>query len=208
VSRALSWKEYRETASKAEVLRQLVALGYEITQRSFYRHCQQGKCRLNEEGFFSRRLVKAYVESAGLIRNGESATDNDSADVALSIEKQQKEIDKLDWHNKTAALNYKKAAGLLIEREGVYLEIAARSVALDSSFTVKIKEEEAPRLIAAVGGDLNKLPEFQDLLQEAWDDLMNSFCTTDTFEVLFEDEDLDVDQLLSVDVGNQEEETE
>jgi len=183
----MEWQEYQDTGNKAEVLRQLIDLGYDITQRTFYRHCKQGKCRQNPDGVFSRRLVRQYVEAEGLRRKGE-AEDDDGPDVSLAIEKQRLENRKLEWANKKAQLDYEKAIGQVIEREAVYLEIAARWTVLNSSFLGDIVDEKSRELIVSVNGDLTKLAEFQDLLKSYWIDIANSFCTMDEFEVLFDDE--------------------
>jgi len=183
-----AWAEFSDGKSKAEILRQLQDLGYELSQRTFYRHCAQGKCRTGKGGVYSRRLVKAYVEAEGLRRNGSDPDDTDSPNSALSVEKQILENEKLRLHNLRAASEYKKDEGLLIEREALYLELAARAVALDNGFRQTI-EIESPALIAVLGGDLVRQPEFIDLLLGIWNELLNSYATTEEFEVLFEDEE-------------------
>jgi hypothetical protein len=183
------WSEYIETGNKAEVLRQLHELGYQdLTQRTFYRDCKDGKCKRNADNLYSRRLVKQYVETKGLLRSGETAEDN-GPDVAQSLLKQKLENEKLDWHNKNARLDYEKKAGALIERDGVYLEIAARYVALDGAFRQKL-DTSAAEIIAAVGGDQARILEFTEMLRGMWDELLNSFVTMDEFEVLFQEEDV------------------
>ncbi len=181
-----AWAEYQETKVKASVLGQLLDLGYELSQRTFYRHCKQGKCRVNRDGVFSRRLVKQYVETEGISRTGQDIEDN-GPDVALSIEKQRLENEKLQINNGHAALKFKKDQDLLLEREALYLEMAARTVALDNGFRQLI-DMEAPAMIATVKGDVTRLSEFTDMLHQLWNELLNSFSTTDEFEVLFEEE--------------------
>ena len=184
-----AWVEFEDSKNRADILRQLQDLGYEITQRTFYRHCTQGKCRAGKGGLYSRRLVKAYAESEGLIRHGADPEDTDGPNSALSVEKQRLENEKLRIHNQTAELEFKRKAGLLIEREALYLELSARVVALDNGFRQAI-EIEAPALIAALGGDLVRQSEFIELLQGIWNELLNSYATTEEFEVLFENEEI------------------
>ncbi len=183
-----AWVEFKEGKNKAEVLRQLQDLGYELTQRTFYRHCQQGKCRLNQDGVYSRRLVKQYIEAEGIGRIGEPE-EKEGPNIALSIEKLQLENEKLKINNQHAALKFNKDQGLLLERDALYLEMASRTVALDNGFRQKI-EMEAPALIVAVKGELARQAEFTDLLLQVWDELLNSFSTADEFEVLFEDDEV------------------
>lgn len=182
------WSEYIETANKAEVLRQLQEMGYELlTQRTFYRHCKQGSCR-QKDGIYTRRLVKQYIEATGLRRTGESSGTDPGPDLAESIRKQQLENEKLEWHNKNAKIDHDKKVGALIEREGVYLEIAARYVTLDNAFRQKM-ETSAADIIAAVSGDQARIMEFNEMITAMWDEVLNDFCTMDRFEVLFAEDD-------------------
>lgn len=182
------WREFRETKVKADVLSQLVAMGYDLTQRTFYRHCKQGKCRVNTQGVYSRRLVKQYIEAEGIIRTGEPV-DADGPDMALSVEKQRLENEKLRISNQHASLKFQKDQGQLIEREALFLEMASRAVALDNSFRQAI-DMEAATLIAAVKGDASRQAEFLDLMSQIWNGLLNAFAATDEFEVLFDDEEI------------------
>jgi hypothetical protein len=185
---ALEWSQFVDTNNKAEVFRFLTAAGYAVVERTFYRHCDQGKCHQNKDGIYTRRLVKQYVEAEGIRRAGESGTEESGPDVSESIRKQKLENEKLEWHNKTAELKFKKDAGDLIEREGVYLELAARYVTLDNAFRQKL-ETSAPEIIAAVGGDQTRIVEFSEMILTMWDEMLNGFVAVDEFEVLFADED-------------------
>jgi hypothetical protein len=180
-----AWAEFRESKSKADILRQLQDLGYEITQRTFYRHCSIGKCQTGKDKKYTRRTVKAYVEAEGLPRNGVDADESDGPSGALSVEKQRLENEKLRLHNATAEIEYKKKTGQLIEREALYLELAARAVAIDNGF-LQMVEIEAAALIVAVRGDQSRQPEFVSMLRDIWHTLLNTYSTTDEFEVLFE----------------------
>jgi hypothetical protein len=182
------WQEYIESSNKAEVLRQLHDLGYKLTQRTFYRQCKEGKCRPGKDGVYTRRLVKQYIDAAGIRRTGAPAGEDNGPDIALSLRKQKLENEKLEWHNKKSQLDYEKAAGALIEREGIYLELAARFVTLDNAFRQKL-DTAAPEIIAAVGGDQTRLVEFSEMVMTMWDEMLNSFVSLDEFEVLFADEE-------------------
>ena len=181
-----AWAEYQDTKKKAEVLRQLLDLGYQLTERTFYRHCKQGKCRVNEEGFYSRKMVKdQYVEAEGIVRSGQQAGDN-GPDVGMSVEKQRLENRKLELHNEREELKHKKDLGLLIERPGLYLEIAARQVALDGMFR-QLVDMEGSQIITLANGDMSRLPELKEYLFTAWEDMLRTFSNIDEFEVIFDD---------------------
>ena len=182
-----SWKEYEETKSKASVLRQLHDLKYELTQRTFYRHCKNGQCRVNDEGVYSRRMLKLYIEAEGIKQTGNTVEDENGPSTVLSVEKQQLENQKLRIQNRTSELNLKKKEGKLIERERFDTEMSTRAVALSNGFHQMI-EMEAPALITAVGGDVSRLVEFVDLISQVWDELLNNYSRNDEFEVLFEEE--------------------
>ena len=185
-----AWAEYTDTKNKADVLRQLHDLGYELTERTFYRHCQQGKCRVNEDGLYSRKMVKdQYVVALGIVRSGQEV-ETDGPDVAMSVEKQRLENRKLELHNQREELKHKKEQGLLIERPGLYLELAARHVVLDGLFR-QLVDMEGGKLITLVGGEMSHLAEFKEYLFSAWEEMLRGFVNTDEFEVLFEDEEGD-----------------
>ena len=182
------WSDFVETANKRDVYRQLTEMGYQVSERTFYRHCAQGKCRKNEDGVYSRRLVKSYADLEGLARVGVDQDEDDGGKVAVKqAEKIDKENEKLEWSNRLLKLKYERSVGRLIEREGLYLELAARMVALDTGFRQRLSME-APKLIASIGGDLNRQLEFEDLaLELVWNELLNDYCSIDEFEVLFDD---------------------
>lgn len=182
------WSEYSDTASKAEVFRFLAAAGYAVVERTFYRHVAQGKCHQNKEGVYTRRLVKQYVESEGIRRAGEAGGEEDGPDISAAIRKQVLENEKLEWHNKAAKLKYEQESGALIEREGVFLELAARYVTLDNAFRQHL-DQAAPEIILAVGGDQTRLVEFAGMMLAMWDEMLNGFVNVDEFEVLFSEED-------------------
>ena len=183
-----AWAEFLDSKKKADILRQLHDLGYDLTQRTFYRHCAQGKCRVGKSGLYTRRQVKSYVEAEGIVRlTAEIEDETEAPSSALSVEKQILENEKLRLHNESAAMNNRKQAGLLIEREALYLELAARVVALDNGFRQMV-EVNCPAMITAMNGDMGRQPEFSDLLLTYWNDLLNSFATTEEFEVLFQAE--------------------
>ncbi len=205
------WSDFRETPVKLDVFRQLDAMGYQVTQRTFYRHCKEGKCRRNADGVFSRRLVKAYCDAEGLARNGAETDDDDGGKLAVKQSvKIDRENEKLELSNKLLKLKYERSIGKLIERDGLYLELAARTVALDTGFRQKLSME-APKLIASIGGDLNRQLEFEDLVLElVWNELLADYCAVDEFEVLFDDlaeetaDATDVDELIDTGEGGDE----
>lgn len=186
--KSIAWAEYEDTKDKANVLRQLNALGYELTKSTFYRHCDKGLCRVNDEGVYSRRMVKSeYVEAVPIIRTGEHGGQG-GPDVALSVAKQKLENQKLELHNRREALKVKKEEGQVFEKGAFYLEMAARTVTLDNSYIQKM-DLEGPSIITAVGGDVSRMPEFMDLVTTIWNELLNGFSSTEEFEVIFDGDD-------------------
>lgn len=182
----MEWQEYQDTDVPKEVHRQLEEMGYDIAQSTFYRHCDRGSCGKNEKGFYTRRMVSDYVKAKGLLRNGEVEDSAPGPDMSLSLAKQRLENEKLELHNKRERLKAAKDEGSVIEREGLYLEIAAREVALDGMFRQRM-EMDATQIIAAVGGDTARLPEFNEMIFAIWEELMTDFANVEEFEVLFED---------------------
>jgi len=180
---SLNWSDYADTANKAEVLRHLQGMGYQISQRTFYRHCKRGKLHKNTDGVYSRRLVKQYVKEAGLYRPGREP-DSGGNPEDLAAEKLQAEVEKLKASGARERLKLERERGRLIERDLLYPELAARAVTLDTGFRQMV-HVEASMLIQLVGGNLNRQTEFVDYLLQAWNELMNGYASTDEFEVFF-----------------------
>ncbi|MBU1233308.1 MAG: hypothetical protein KKD01_01200 [Proteobacteria bacterium] len=182
------WSDFSDTSSKAEVLRHLQAMGYDITQRTFYRHCEQGKLHKSTNNIYTVRLVQQYVKSVALYRPGTAPGEGSNVED-LAAEKLKKEIKKLDEGGRREELKRKKEEGLLIERPALYLELAARAVALDTGFRQMVHMESSS-LIVAVKGDINRQRDLEDMLLQAWNNLLDSYATKDEFEVLFEDDNI------------------
>lgn len=187
-TRLMEWQEYQDTDVPKEVHRQLEAMGYDIAQSTFYRHCERGKCAKNDSGLYTRRMVSDYVKAESLLRNGETEGSSPGPDMSLSLEKQRLENEKLRLHNKRENIKAAKDDGSVIEREGLYLEIAARLVALDGMYRQR-HEMDATQIITAVGGDISKLPEYNEMVFAIWEELMTEFGNVEEFEVLFEDQE-------------------
>ena len=180
------WSDFSETSVPAEAFRQLVAMGFNVKQSTFYRHCDKGRCRKNTNGLYTARMMKQYIEAEGYIRPGDDTEDENDNISSLTVRKLEGENEKLYWSNKQAKLKYEKEMGKLIEREGLNLEMAARTVAFATGYRQKVSME-SPKLITAMNGDITRQPEFEDLLLGIFDELLNEFCSIEEFSVLFDD---------------------
>ena len=197
-------RDLQPTGSVMAVLRHLQAVGYRVKKSTLYNHAGQGLLRKNGDGLYTPALVRKYVRQAGLPRLDGTASDlpdqpagslpdiqDHPAALApdqLPEEKLRQEVLKLRAQARREQLKADREAGRLIDREDLYLELAARAVVLNTGYR-QLVAMEAPAWIAAAHGDPALLPEVESMMLHAWDNLIGQYATRDRFEVLFDKEE-------------------
>jgi len=176
---SVAWSAFEDTANKQAVLRFLVAAGYQVAERTFYRHCKKGQLSQNENGLYTRRLVKAYAIAALLPPAGEEKTEDlESIKARLQIKKLEDEIARSRFADGKDRKRY-------IKRDEIDHEMAARAVVLDSG-TEHLFRTKAREWCVLVGGDPERAPELVEALLGGWHALLNRYASTEEFTVIFE----------------------
>ncbi|MDX9780963.1 MAG: hypothetical protein RBT66_07990 [bacterium] len=182
----ISWRSFQDTGNKSKVLRFLKAMGYQVADRSFFRHCSSGRLKTGVNGLYTARTVKAYA--ASLPRTGTAGLPEEEHESNLQNEKLRIDIQRGEISRQMEEIKLARLQGSVVDREALSLELAARAVALDSGYK-QLVASEAMEWIVLVGGDTDKLPEFIDELHQAWDELIGKYASQAEFEVLFEDQE-------------------
>jgi len=183
---APGWADFRDTANKAEVLRFLQRMGYAVAQRTFYRHCAEGKCKLGTGGMYSRRTVKSYADHhLHLAGSGPGPAVESEENLLQARLKEQVERERINRQRDEIRL--RRESGAVIDRDSLNLEVAARAVALDAGFRQTVNAR-AMEWIVVCGGNTDKIAELTALILRDWDELINTYATAGEFEVVFEDE--------------------
>ncbi len=176
------------------MLRHLRSCGYDISQSTLYRHVADGKLRKGTGGVYTPTMLRKYVRDVGLVRTMTADGQDDAGDGGemsadmLAEEKLRAEVAKLRAQAERERLKAEREAGRLIEREDLYLELAARAVVINTGFRQMVAVTMAD-VIAAVHGDPLRQQEAEDILVRAWDDMISEYARRDRFEVLFERDD-------------------
>lgn len=171
---------FTDSSKKADVLRALNSAGFKITRRTFYRDCEKGKLSPNEDGLYTKRLVKAYAQKY-ILPPAAPGTE------ALEAKKIRLQIQKLEQENEQNAFKFAKERGRYIKRDQISHEMAARGVVLDSG-TVQMFRAKAREWCVLVGGDPERAPELVEAMITGWNCLLNEYSRIQAFTVIFETE--------------------
>jgi len=166
-----------------EVLDFLEAEGWKVSKTSLYNHIKAAKLRPETDGTFTRRAVLAYARAHLQLLSTRQKTDDEDlqrkkllVDIAVQSERLKRE-----------KLKREQEEGLLIPREDVDLELAARAVVQDHEWTRAIQARSS-EIIALVGGDTAHAAELVRFLMEIKDEILNEFASTRFYHVLFASE--------------------
>ena len=183
VSSACDWKQFEDTRNRADVLRFLKKQQWQVTDRTFYRHCKDGKVRKNRNGFYTSRMVKKYAET-WLTRPSGKTVQQEGED--LLAEKTREEIERIRVDREHRRFKFEVEQKLYLPRADVEAELAGRAIVLDNGLTYLI-QANANELIALVGGDQTRSGELVAFLVEKKDRLMNEYAAMGDFVVDIEE---------------------
>jgi vacuolar-type H+-ATPase subunit I/STV1 len=175
-----SWSAFRDTASKADVLRFLLSAGYKVASRTFYRHCKTGLLNKNNDGFYTRRLVKKYAEN-----NLEHEDPDIGTAGELEVQKKQAEISRIRTIDARERFRLEKEKGNYLDRTLLGFELASRLVMLDNGFRNLVNAKSLKWIVQA-GGDQNKIPDLIESMLADWDGLLDKYADMETLELIFE----------------------
>ncbi|OLN31305.1 hypothetical protein DVDV_0093 [Desulfovibrio sp. DV] len=161
--------EGRLFAKKPGALAYLQGRGFAIQKTKFYADCKAGLVPTNAQGQYEEAVLLAYAAKLPVAAKEEDGKLNSEARRRLSADADHKSEQAL-----LAKMRREKLEGQLVARSEVARGLAARA----QFFRAQI-ENFGPllgaRIIAAVGGDEARLPEFLALWEEATADWMDAW---------------------------------
>jgi hypothetical protein len=186
MSKAIKEKAAKDKAekwkTKADVLEYLKKK-WAVEKSTFYNHsnpAHRDGGKLNKvKGWYLKTHVDAYAEKYLVPLDG--ATDDEQS--GLQRDKLQGEIRYQTVRSEKAELELDILKGKYLPRDQFDLEMAGRAGVLDNSFNHLI-ESRAQEIIALVGGDQKKAPEFIHFMKVAKDQMLSEFATTKEFQVI------------------------
>ena len=161
-------------------VKKLQDAGYKISDAQFYRHCKKGMVRINPDGSILEAEIRGYA--ANLKRVAGNIEDlND-----MQSQKTQQEVKKLELQNAKLKFDQAKEKGKYIPRADFEAELAARAAVFDTGFRHAFNVH-AREWIAIVAGKPEKSADFLQDLNRVLDEVLNSYATVKTFQVVFEE---------------------
>lgn len=161
-----------ETENFADLMRvtaYLQASGFRCSKSSVYRHAASGKLRAGKDGRFSLEQVHKYArrylrKAADQPRRLPKEHDDD-----LQSRKLRAEIDRLEGQARITRVRERVMSGAYMPRADAERDLARRAAFLKNDISFFIYAE-APRLVAFVDGDPEKVPEVIGLWIDAVDE--------------------------------------
>lgn len=180
VPREPVWESFEDTKVQAEVLRYLLATGWDVKKQTCYNHIGSGKLQKNRGGLYTKNAVKKYAE-LWLVHRGLGSTVGESEEN-LAKTKTRSEIKRIQTAEEKDRFDLEVKQGLYIPRDQVEKELASRVVVVDQSleFCYRSKITE---MVTMVGGDMGKAPLLLDLLIQNKNELMQQMASMGDFTI-------------------------
>lgn len=171
--------------SLLQVMDYLVVQGYKVSKSKIYRDAENGKIQAESDAAGNKSVTAlAAWEYAEKHLEKTGVNKGDLKNLQATKLMQAIKIQEIDHRRKTFDLE--KEQGKYIPKAEFEAELAARASVLDSGFrnmfNIKVRE-----WIALVNGTPERAPDFLAALNRALDEQLNTYATTRTFLVMFED---------------------
>lgn len=175
-----SWNDFEVTKKISVVLRFLLALGYDVKQKTLYNHAKTGALQKNLDGFYTEKLTRRYVRERELKSKRDDVSLPDSGSAGKSI--YDTEISR--WRAAKEKQSFLKNQGLLGSRGEFNLQMAARLAVLDSKMRGFIDQYSA-EIIAIVGGDQEKRNDLSGFWLQIFNEAMREMSRPLDYRVIF-----------------------
>jgi hypothetical protein len=164
--------------------------GWQVSQSGIYKHKKEGKLLPASDGTYRQKDVDKYART-WLKLKSTGKKKQDKLDE-LQRMKLEKELEKLETENARSKLKFEVEQGKYIEKDRMFLEMAARAGVLDAGLNHWIQTGAAD-WIRLVDGDLKKIGELINDMNAGKDELLNHYAQTQEFQVIFDGNDIDDD---------------
>jgi hypothetical protein len=160
--------------------------GWRVSQSGLYKHRKEGKLTPASDGTCRRKDVDKYARTwLKLKSTGRKKQDRLDELQRLKLEE---ELEKIRTDNARSRLKFDVEQGKYIERDRMFMEMAARAGILDAGLNHWI-QTGAAGWIRLVGGDLKRIGELIAAMNAGKDELLNHYAQTQEFQVIFEGEE-------------------
>ncbi len=173
-------KSNSDFPSLREAVRHLQQAGYKVSKSKISRDKGKNLIKINSDGSVSETEVRAYA--ATLERKGGSIDDlND-----IHNRKTGKEIERLDEQIAKLKFEREKDQGKYVPKAEVDQKIISTLIVLDVSFR-QIMDMNMTDICHILKGDVKKLNNAKDYVDDLLDEMMNKLARTDSFSIKIEE---------------------
>jgi hypothetical protein len=177
--------------SLLQVMSYLIEQGYKVSKSKIYRDAENGKITVTTDDSGNKSVAAlAAWEYAEKHLEKVGANKGDLKNLQATKLMQAIKIQEVEHLRKTFDLE--KEQGKYIPRADFESELAARAAVLESGFR-HLFNVKAREWIAIVGGKPERTADFLAALNAGLDEQLNTYATTQVFQVIFEDTDDDPD---------------
>lgn len=174
-------KEFKNLLEVSEWLDQQ---GWKVSRSTLYKHAKDGRLRPDEHGAFPAKAVEKYA-----IQWLHKKSDSEKVKTEKLAEIERKErIGYQSALRRQMELKLAALEGKYIEREQLYLELAARAAVLDTGIKALVRLR-ADAWLAVAHGRQSRMVEFMRTILADMEELINAFSSTREFHVMFKNED-------------------
>jgi hypothetical protein len=170
----------REFKNLLEVSEHLEKEGWKVSRSTLYKHAKDGRLHPDANGVFPAKAVEKYA-----IQWLHRKSDSEKVRAEKLAEEERREKIKYQAAlRKQMELKLAILEGKYIQKDQLYLELAARAAVLDTGIKALV-QLRADHWLATAQGNQGAIAEFMRALLADFDDLVNSFSTTKQFQVMF-----------------------
>lgn len=164
--------------------------GWQVSQSGVYKHKKEGKLLPVADGTYRQKDVDKYARTWLKLKS----TGKKKQDKLDELQRQKLELEqkKLQIETDRAQLKFEIEKGKYIEKERMFLEMAARAGILDAGLNHWI-HTGAAEWIRLVDGDLKKISDLIATMNTGKDELLNHYARMREFQVIFDDDVIEDD---------------
>ncbi|SDU38655.1 hypothetical protein [Desulfobacula phenolica] len=166
--------------NRRAVLLHLKEAGFQVSRAKFYRDCEKGTIRVSPDGSVLESEVRVYATGLKRIEgNIEDLSDIQSIKGKKEVEKLEEQIKKLRYEREKDQEKY-------VLKKEVDLKIISTLTVMDIHFRQLI-DMNMTDICRIMGGDIKKMNDAKDFMEQLVDEMMNKIAIADTFSLEYED---------------------
>ena len=166
---------FRNTREVAAYLRKE---GWKASQSTVYKHQNEGKIKINQDGTYALKDVLKYARGFLMLREVKQKI----ADEDLQRQKLRAEILRIQEQAKLAQIKRMAEEGRYILRSDFELELAARAVTLEANLKFLV-QDRAGEWIQSVQGDRKRTGDLIHRINDDLDTMLNEFASEREFTI-------------------------